>query len=54
MVSGVCFCYEVIVGVGLLVIIMLCDLVDIGDEVLVIEGIFFGMLVWLFNCFDGS
>ena len=41
-------------GAGLPVITTLRDLVDTGDEVLAIEGIFSGTLAWLFNRFDGS
>jgi len=36
------------------VITTLRDLVDTGDEVQCIEGIFSGTLAWLFNRFDGS
>ncbi|WMJ68992.1 bifunctional aspartate kinase/homoserine dehydrogenase I [Stenotrophomonas sp. 24(2023)] len=52
--SGARFRYEATVGAGLPVITTLRDLVDTGDEVLAIEGIFSGTLAWLFNRFDGS
>ncbi|MDT8439497.1 MAG: bifunctional aspartate kinase/homoserine dehydrogenase I [Wenzhouxiangellaceae bacterium] len=41
--------YEATVGAGLPVIQTLRDLVDTGDRVLAIEGIFSGTLAWLFN-----
>lgn len=46
--------YEATVGAGLPVIQTLRDLIDTGDGVLAIEGIFSGTLAWLFNRFDGS
>jgi aspartokinase/homoserine dehydrogenase 1 len=46
--------YEATVGAGLPVIQTLRDLIDTGDRVLAIEGIFSGTLAWLFNRFDGS
>ncbi|KAF1017345.1 MAG: Bifunctional aspartokinase/homoserine dehydrogenase 1 [Stenotrophomonas maltophilia] len=52
--SGARFRYEATVGAGLPVITTLRDLVDTGDEVLAIEGIFSGTLAWLFNRFDGG
>ena len=52
--SGARFRYEATVGAGLPVITTLRDLMDTGDEVLAIEGIFSGTLAWLFNRFDGS
>ncbi len=48
------FLYEANVGAGLPVMSTLRDLVDSGDEVLKIEGIFSGTLSYLFNTFDGS
>jgi len=42
------------VGAGLPVITTLRDLVDTGDVVTAIEGIFSGTLAWLFNKYDGS
>ncbi|MBS1153368.1 MAG: thrA, partial [Myxococcaceae bacterium] len=48
------FRYESTVGAGLPVIQTLRDLVDTGDEVLAVEGIFSGTLAYLFNRFDGS
>ena len=41
-------------GAGLPVISTLRDLLDTGDAVLSVEGIFSGTLAWLFNRFDGS
>ena len=52
--SGARFRYEATVGAGLPVISTLRDLLDTGDELLSIEGIFSGTLAWLFNRFDGS
>ena len=52
--SGARFRYEATVGAGLPVITTLRDLVDTGDDVLSIEGIFSGTLAWLFNRFDGT
>ena len=52
--SGARFRYEATVGAGLPVISTLRDLLDTGDELLAIEGIFSGTLAWLFNMFDGS
>jgi aspartokinase/homoserine dehydrogenase 1 len=48
------FLYESTVGAGLPVITTLRDLLDTGDEVLAIEGIFSGTLAYLFNVYDGS
>lgn len=45
---------ESTVGAGLPVISTLRDLIDTGDVVLGIEGIFSGTLAWLFNTFDGT
>lgn len=52
--SGARFRYEATVGAGLPVITTLRDLVDTGDEVTAISGIFSGTLAWLFNKYDGS
>ncbi len=52
--SGARFRYEATVGAGLPVITSLRDLVDTGDKVTSIEGIFSGTLAWLFNKYDGS
>jgi len=52
--SGARFRYEATVGAGLPVITTLRDLVDTGDRVTSIEGIFSGTLAWLFNRYDGS
>jgi len=48
------FRYEATVGAGLPVITTLRDLVDTGDEILAVEGIFSGTLAWLFNSYDGG
>ena len=52
--SGARFSYEATVGAGLPVISTLRDLLDTGDDLLSIEGIFSGTLAWLFNKYDGS
>jgi aspartokinase/homoserine dehydrogenase 1 len=52
--SGARFRYEATVGAGLPVISTLRDLLDTGDEMLGVEGIFSGTLAWLFNRYDGS
>ncbi|HSX64507.1 MAG TPA: bifunctional aspartate kinase/homoserine dehydrogenase I [Pseudoxanthomonas sp.] len=52
--SGARFRYEATVGAGLPVISTLRDLLDTGDAVISVEGIFSGTLAWLFNRFDGS
>jgi aspartokinase/homoserine dehydrogenase 1 len=46
--------YETTVGAALPVIQTLRDLVQTGDEVYRIEGVFSGTLSYLFNSFDGS
>lgn len=48
------FRYESTVGAGLPIITTLRDLIDTGDEVLSVEGIFSGTLAFLFNRYDGS
>jgi aspartokinase/homoserine dehydrogenase 1 len=48
------FLYEATVGAGLPVIQTLKDLVETGDEIESISGIFSGTLAYLFNVFDGS
>ncbi len=48
------FRYESTVGAGLPVITTLRDLIDTGDEVLSVEGIFSGTLAYLFNRFVGQ
>jgi aspartokinase/homoserine dehydrogenase 1 len=45
---------ESTVGAGLPILTTLRDLIDTGDQVLAIEGIFSGTLAWLFNTYDGS
>ncbi len=52
--SGARFRYEATVCAGLPVISTLRDLIDTGDVLLSVEGIFSGTLAWLFNRFDGS
>jgi len=48
------FLYEATVGAGLPVIQTLKDLVETGDEITSISGIFSGTLAYLFNVFDGE
>jgi len=48
------FFYETTVGAGLPVISTLRDLIDTGDEVHSVQGIFSGTLAYLFNVYDGS
>lgn len=48
------FLFEATVGAGLPVVQTLKDLVETGDEILNITGIFSGTLAYLFNVFDGS
>jgi aspartokinase/homoserine dehydrogenase 1 len=48
------FLYEATVGAGLPVIHTLKDLVETGDEIRSISGIFSGTLAYLFNLFDGK
>ncbi len=52
--SSAKFRYESTVGAGLPVISTLRDLLDTGDEVVRVEGIFSGTLAYLFNSFDGG
>lgn len=52
--DGARFRYEATVGAGLPVIQTLRDLLDTGDQLLAVEGIFSGTLAWLFNRYDGS
>ena len=52
--SNTHFLYETTVGAGLPIIQTLRDLIDTGDEVLQVEGIFSGTLAYLFNRFDGQ
>ena len=52
--NGGQFRYEATVGAGLPVIQTLRSLLDTGDELIAIDGLFSGTLAWLFNCFDGS
>lgn len=48
------FLYEATVGAGLPVIHTLKDLVETGDDIHSVSGIFSGTLAYLFNVFDGS
>jgi bifunctional aspartokinase / homoserine dehydrogenase 1 len=48
------YLYETTVGAALPIIQTLRDLVQTGDEIRRIEGIFSGTLSYLFNSFDGS
>ncbi len=48
------FLYEATVGAGLPVIQTLKDLVESGDEITSISGIFSGTLAYLFNVFDAT
>jgi aspartokinase/homoserine dehydrogenase 1 len=52
--SGARFRYEATVGAGLPIISTLRDLIDTGDRIERIEGMFSGTLAFLFNRFDGS
>ncbi|HUF71280.1 MAG TPA: bifunctional aspartate kinase/homoserine dehydrogenase I [Gammaproteobacteria bacterium] len=52
--SNTHFLYEATVGAGLPVINTLKDLVETGDDIARISGIFSGTLAYLFNVFDGS
>lgn len=48
------YLYETTVGAALPIISTLNDLVDTGDEIRSVEGIFSGTLAYLFNVYDGS
>ena len=52
--AGARFRYESTVGAGLPIITTLRDLIDTGDEVHSVDGIFSGTLAYLFNSFDGT
>lgn len=52
--GGAHFFYETTVGAALPIITTLRDLIDTGDEVRSITGIFSGTLAYLFNVYDGS
>jgi aspartokinase/homoserine dehydrogenase 1 len=47
------YLYETTVGAGLPIVQTLRDLVQTGDEITAIEGIFSGTLAYLFNSYDG-
>ena len=53
-VSGARFRYEATVCAGLPVVQTLRDLLDTGDELLAVEGMFSGTLAWLCNRHDGQ
>jgi aspartokinase/homoserine dehydrogenase 1 len=48
------YLYETTVGAGLPIVQTLRDLIETGDEIVQIEGIFSGTLSYLFNSFDGE
>jgi len=48
------FFYETTVGAALPIITTLQDLIDTGDEVRSVQGIFSGTLAYLFNVYDGE
>ncbi len=48
------FFYETTVGAALSVISTLRDLIDTGDEIRSVQGIFSGTLAYLFNVYDGT
>jgi aspartokinase/homoserine dehydrogenase 1 len=48
------FFYETTVGAALPIISTLRDLVDTGDDVRSVQGIFSGTLAYLFNIYDGT
>jgi aspartokinase/homoserine dehydrogenase 1 len=48
------YLYETTVGAGLPILHTLRDLIETGDEVLQIEGVFSGTLSFIFNGYDGS
>ena len=48
------FFYETTVGAALPIISTLRDLVDTGDEIYTVQGIFSGTLAYLFNVYDGE
>jgi aspartokinase/homoserine dehydrogenase 1 len=52
--GGSHFFYETTVGAALPIMTTLQDLIDTGDEVRSIQGIFSGTLAYLFNVYDGS
>jgi aspartokinase/homoserine dehydrogenase 1 len=52
--SGARFRYEATVGAGLPVMQTLRDLIDTGDDLVAVDGIFSGTLAWLFNRYDGT
>lgn len=52
--GGARFRYEATVCAGLPVVQTLRDLLDTGDELLAVDGMFSGTLAWLCNRYDGS
>ncbi|HET7359405.1 MAG TPA: homoserine dehydrogenase [Rhodanobacteraceae bacterium] len=49
-----CWHYETTVGAGLPVVKTLRELVDTGDDLVAVEGMFSGTLAWLFHHYDGG
>jgi len=47
------YLYEATVGAGLPIVQTLRDLIQTGDEIVSLEGIFSGTLAYLFNVYDG-
>lgn len=52
--AGACWHYETTVGAGLPVVKTLRELLDTGDDLVSVEGMFSGTLAWLFNHYDGQ
>ena len=52
--GGAHYHYEATVGAALPIISTLRDLIDTGDRIHSVEGIFSGTLAYLFNVYDGS
>ncbi|SFS16563.1 homoserine dehydrogenase [Dyella sp. OK004] len=52
--AGMRFRYEATVCAGLPVVQTLRDLLDTGDELLAVDGMFSGTLAWLCNRYDGQ
>ena len=52
--GAACFRHEATVGAGLPVVQTLRDLLDTGDQLHAIEGVFSGSLAWLFHHHDGA
>ncbi len=52
--AGACWHYETTVGAGLPVVKTLRELLDTGDELVSVEGMFSGTLAWLFHQYDAG